>query len=78
MLDDAWNDECVISLDACEPGKNIVITTLVKSSKIKHEDDADIQTLWAKVETRYHHKLYNDVMKNGEEPFGQNFCCVQQ
>jgi hypothetical protein len=68
MLDDAWNDECTISLDACGPGKKIVITTLVKSSTIKHEDDADVQTMRAKVETRYHHESYNAVMENGEEP----------
>jgi hypothetical protein len=68
-LDDAWSDECVISLDSCGPGKKKVITTLVKSSTIKHEHDADnIQTMWAKVETRYHHESYYAVMKNGDEP----------
>jgi hypothetical protein len=68
-LDDAWSDECVISLDACGPGKKKVITTLVKSSTLKHERDADnIQTMWAKVETRYRQESYNAVMENGEEP----------
>jgi hypothetical protein len=69
ILDDAWSDECAISLEACGPGKKKVITTLVKSSTIKHEHDADnIQTMWAKVETRYHHESYYAVMENGDEP----------
>jgi len=75
-LDEAWSDECVIPLDACGPGKKIVITTLVKSSTIKHDNDdvaADmmggssaVQTMRAKVETRYRNESYDAVMASGE------------
>ena len=68
-LDEAWSDECIIPLDACGPGKKIVITTLVKSSTIKHGDNTDhVQTMWAKVETRYRQESYEAVMEKGEEP----------
>lgn len=69
-LEDEWSDECIIPLGVCGPGKKIVITTLVKSSTVKHnnEDTGHVQTLWAKVETRYRHELYEAVMERGEEP----------
>jgi len=68
-LDEAWSDECIIPLDACGPGKKIVITTLVKSSTIKHDDNTgNIQTMRAKVETRYRQESYDAVMEKGEEP----------
>jgi hypothetical protein len=65
-LDDAWTNECVISLDACGPGDKIIFTTLVKSSLLKLEHDVDLfQTLWAKVETRYHKASYISASHNG-------------
>ena len=65
-LDDAWTDECVITLDACGPGDKIIFTTLVKSSLLKFEHDVDMfQTLWAKVETRYHKASYISASHNG-------------
>ncbi|KAL7441224.1 hypothetical protein ACHAXM_007726 [Skeletonema potamos] len=68
-LDEAWSDKCIISLDACEPGKKIVITTLVKSKSSKSGNDADdVQEMMAKVETSYRHKSYDSVMEKGEEP----------
>jgi len=68
-LDEAWSDECIIPLDACGPGKKVVITTLVKSSTIKHDDTSgNIQTMRAKVETRYRQESYDAVMAKGEEP----------
>ena len=69
-LEEAWSDECVIPLSACGPGKKIVITTLVKSSNIKHDcDNTDnIQTMKAKVETCYRQESYDAVMEKGEEP----------
>ncbi|KAL7526345.1 hypothetical protein ACHAXR_002244, partial [Thalassiosira sp. AJA248-18] len=70
-LDEAWSDECIIPIDACGPGKKIVITTLVKSSTIKHDGDNTeniIQTMRAKVETRYRQESYDAVMERGEEP----------
>ncbi|KAL9181886.1 hypothetical protein ACHAXT_012229 [Thalassiosira profunda] len=68
-LDEAWSNECVIPLDACAPGKKIVVTTLVKSSNVKHDDGADgVQTMRAKVETHYRQASYPAVMAKGEEP----------
>jgi len=75
-LDEAWSNECVIPLDACGPGKKIVITTLVKSSTIKHNNDdsantgghggSTVQTMRAKVETLYRQESYDAVMESGE------------
>jgi len=68
-LEEAWRDECVIPLGACEPGKKIVITTLVKSTSSRSGNDADnVQEMMAKVETSYRHLSYNNVMEKGEEP----------
>jgi len=68
-LEEAWRDECVIPLDACEPGKKIVITTLVKSTSSRSGNNADdVQEMMAKVETSYRHKSYDSVMEKGEEP----------
>ncbi|KAL7457212.1 hypothetical protein ACHAWC_008708 [Mediolabrus comicus] len=68
-LDDAWRDECIIPLDDCEPGKKIVITTLVKSTSTRSGNDTDeVQTMMAKVETSYRHQSYDLVMEDGEEP----------
>ena len=68
-MNEAWSDDCTIPLGACEPGNKIVVTILVKSLSIKHDDGGDpIQTMWAKVETRYRHKSYRVVMEKGEEP----------
>jgi len=68
-LDEEWSDECIIPLESIGPGKKIVITTLVKSSTIKLGDNTDlIQTMWAKVETRYRQESYASVMEKGEEP----------
>jgi len=68
-LEEAWRDECVIPLDACEPGKKIVITTLVKSTSSRSGNNADdVQEMMAKVETSYRHKSYDSVMDKGEEP----------
>jgi hypothetical protein len=68
-LEEAWRDECIIPLDACEPGKKIVITTLVKSKSNRSGNDADdVQEMMAKVETFYRHNSYDSVMKKGEEP----------
>jgi hypothetical protein len=69
-LEESWSDECVIPLSACGPGKKIVITTLVKSSTIKHDSDNNdnIQTMRAKVETCYRQESYDAVMEKGEEP----------
>ncbi len=68
--------KCVISLDACGPIKKIVITTLVKSSTIKHNNDGvatdvmgesgAVQTMRAKVKTRYRNDFYDAVMASGE------------
>ena len=81
LLESSWSDECVIGLEECEPGKKIVITTLVKSASMKlHSGDtivntgddtaaeSSVQTMRAKVETFYHHQSYHSVMSNSEEP----------
>ena len=68
-LEEAWRDEIIIPLDACEPGKKIVITTLVKSTSNRSGNDADnVQEMMAKVETSYRHKSHDSVMEKGEEP----------
>lgn len=68
-LDDSWSDECIIPLASCEPGKKIVITTLVKSASVKHDDDTDnVQTMRAIVETLYRQESYSKVLEKGEEP----------
>ncbi|KAL7548024.1 hypothetical protein ACHAWF_011321 [Thalassiosira exigua] len=73
-LEGAWSDECVIPLDACGPGRKVVVTTLVKSSTLGPDGDAEggaeasVQTLRARVETRYRQECYEAVMAQGEEP----------
>ncbi|KAL7463947.1 hypothetical protein ACHAXS_004298 [Conticribra weissflogii] len=68
-LEESWSNECIVPLGSCEPGKRIVITTLVKSASMKHAEGGDnVQTMKAKVETLYHHKSYSEVMKQGHEP----------
>jgi hypothetical protein len=68
-VDEAWRDECIVPLNACEPGETIVITTLAKSESKLGDDDADaVQTMRARVETFYRHESYHAVMATGEEP----------
>jgi len=68
-LEESWSNECVVPLGSCEPGKRIVITTLVKSAPMKHVEGGDnVQTMKAKVETLYHHKSYSEVVTKGHEP----------
>lgn len=82
ISDDAWCESCSVPLEACGPDAEIILLTSVKSDSNGMRrptpgaspqqslsfDDGFVQTMKARVTTRYHHARYDELISKGAEP----------
>lgn len=70
VSDGNWCDNCTVALGACKPHSEVVIQTSVKSAGSTHYERQDgiVQTIKARVNTSYHHSLYQEIISEKKEP----------